>query len=75
VGGEPDLETELARAKSGRFGVGFIPWALERAPKMLTKALRHSPFCVFLSFGDPRPFAAEIRDSGAALICQVQFCH
>ncbi|WP_277873546.1 nitronate monooxygenase [Paraburkholderia sp. RAU2J] len=40
---------------------------------MLTKALQHSPSCVFLSFGDPRPFAAEIRDAGAALICQVQF--
>src|SRR5580704_2240382 len=73
VGGEPDLEAELIRAKSGKFGVGFITWALARAPKMLTKALRHSPFCVFLSFGDPRPFAAEIRDAGATLICQVQF--
>ena len=75
VGGEPDLETELARAKSGsgKFGVGFITWALERAPNELTKALRHSPFCVFLSFGDPRPFAKEVRDAGAKLICQVQF--
>jgi nitronate monooxygenase len=73
VAGEPDLETELARAKSGNFGVGFITWALARAPKMLTKALQHSPFCVFLSFGDPRPFALEIRDAGAVLICQVQF--
>jgi len=73
LGGEPDLEAELARAKPGKFGVGFITWALARAPKMLTAALRHSPCCVFLSFGDPRPFAAEIRDAGAALICQVQF--
>jgi nitronate monooxygenase len=73
VGGEPDLETELTLAKSGKFGVGFITWALERAPKMLTKALKHSPFCVFLSFGDPRPFAAEIHEAGALLICQVQF--
>jgi nitronate monooxygenase len=73
VSGEPDLEAELARVKSGKYGVGFITWALGRAPKMLTKALQHSPFCVFLSFGDPRPFAAEIRDAGAALICQVQF--
>jgi nitronate monooxygenase len=73
LGGEPDLETELVRAKSGKFGVGFITWALARAPKMLTKALQHSPFCLFLSFGDPRPFAAEIRDAGAALVCQVQF--
>jgi nitronate monooxygenase len=40
---------------------------------MLTKALKHCPCCVFLSFGDPRPFAAEIRDAGASLICQVQF--
>jgi len=73
VSGEPDLEFELARAKSGKFGVGFITWALAQAPKMLTKALQHSPSCVFLSFGDPRPFAEEIRNAGAALICQVQF--
>ena len=73
MSGEPDLEAELIRAKSGKFGVGFITWALARAPKMLAKSLQHSPFCVFLSFGDPRPFAAEIRDAGAALICQVQF--
>jgi len=72
LGGEPDLEAEIERAKPARFGVGFITWALERAPMMLTKALKHSPFCVFLSFGDPRLFAAEIRDAGALLICQVQ---
>lgn len=72
LGGEPDLETELIRAKSGKFGVGFITWALERAPQMLTLSLKLSPFCVFLSFGDPRPFAAEIRAAGAVLICQVQ---
>src|ERR1700685_4559708 len=72
LGGEPDLEAEIVRAKPGRFGVGFITWALERAPAMLTKALKHSSFCIFLSFGDPRPFAEEIRDAGALLICQVQ---
>jgi nitronate monooxygenase len=73
LGGEPDLETELAQAKTGKFGVGFITWSLERAPTMLTKVLQYSPFCVFLSFGDPSPFAAEIANSGAVLICQVQF--
>ena len=72
LGGEPDLEAEIARAKPGKFGVGFITWALERAPATLTKVLKHSPFCIFLSFGDPRPFAAEIRAAGALLICQVQ---
>jgi len=45
----------------------------ERFGNVLTKALQHSPFCVLLSFGDPRPFAAEVRDAGAELICQVQF--
>ena len=73
VGGEPDLEAELAEARLGKFGVGFITWALERGPKMLTQALQYSPFCVFLSFGDPSPFAAEITKAGALLICQVQF--
>lgn len=43
-GGEPDLDTELALAKSGKFGVGFITWALAQAPQMLTNALSHSPF-------------------------------
>ncbi|HET9407623.1 MAG TPA: nitronate monooxygenase [Candidatus Sulfotelmatobacter sp.] len=72
LGGEPDLEAELALAKSAKFGVGFITWALERNPKMLSAALKHSPQCVFLSFGDPRPFAAEIREAGTVLVCQVQ---
>lgn len=74
LGGEFDVESELVRAKAEpeKFGVGFITWALERAPGMLTTALKHAPNCVFLSFGDPRPFAKEIRAAGAALICQVQ---
>lgn len=72
-GVEPHQETELVLAKSAKFGVGFITWALAREPKMLTKALQHSPCCVFLSFGDPRPFGGQIREAGAALICQVQF--
>ncbi|MGB2591813.1 MAG: nitronate monooxygenase [Candidatus Acidiferrum sp.] len=73
LGGEPDLDAELVGAKAGKFGVGFITWALERTPKMLTGALKHAPYCVFLSFGDARPFAKEIREAGALLICQVQF--
>jgi nitronate monooxygenase len=39
---------------------------------MLTKALNYSPFCIFLSFGDPSSFADEIRRNGALLVCQVQ---
>ena len=71
LGGEPDLEKELALVKGRKFGVGFITWALERAPQALEAALKHSPYCVFLSFGNPKPFAKKIR-GGAKLICQVQ---
>lgn len=72
VGGEPDLDAELVHAKSGKFGVGFITWALERVPNLLTMALQYAPFCIFLSFGAPRPFAAEIKKAGVVLVCQVQ---
>src|SRR5215467_76673 len=72
LGGEPDLEKELALVKGRKFGVGFISWALEPAPQELDAALERSPFCVFLSFGDPKPFAKKIRIGGAKLICQVQ---
>jgi nitronate monooxygenase len=72
LGGEPDLEQELGYVQGHRFGIGFITWALERVPHVLDAALAHSPHCVFLSFGDPRPFAERIRQSGAVLICQVQ---
>jgi nitronate monooxygenase len=72
LGGEPDLEKELALAKGRKFGLGFITWALDRAPQALDQVLQHSPCCVFLSFGDPKPHAKKIRDAGAKLVCQVQ---
>jgi len=72
LGGEPDLQRELAQVQGLPFGVGFITWALARAPRALEDALEHSPFCLFLSFGDPRPFAERIRRAGARLVCQVQ---
>ncbi|HYL86942.1 MAG TPA: nitronate monooxygenase [Candidatus Angelobacter sp.] len=72
LGGEPDLGQELELVRGRKFGVGFITWALERSPQALEQALKHSPHCVFLSFGDPKPFAEKIRRGGAKLICQVQ---
>jgi hypothetical protein len=35
---------------------------------LLALALDHKPAAVMLSFGDARPFAAAIKDAGAALI-------
>jgi nitronate monooxygenase len=72
LGGEPDLRQELAHVRGQKFGVGFITWALARVPHVLDETLNQSPDYVFLSFGDPRPFADRIRRGGAKLICQVQ---
>lgn len=72
LGGEPDLEKELALAKGRKFGLGFITWALDLAPQALDEVLKHSPYCVFLSFGEPKPHVKKIRDARAKLVCQVQ---
>ncbi len=66
------LQAQFAAAGDTRVGVGFITWALQQSPSLLTDVLRHRPAAVMLSFGDPRPFADEIRAAGAALICQCQ---
>jgi nitronate monooxygenase len=66
------LEQQFAIAKGERIGVGFITWSLARQPSLLSAVLAHRPAAVMLSFGDPRPFAAEIRAAGAKLICQCQ---
>ena len=66
------LAAQFRAAGDAPVGVGFITWALHRAPGLLGEALAHRPRAVLLSFGDPQPFAAEIRAAGAALLCQCQ---
>jgi nitronate monooxygenase len=66
------IEAQFAAAAGERVGIGFITWSLQRTPALLTDALKHRPAAVMLSFGDPRPFADEIRAAGATLICQCQ---
>lgn len=66
------IEEQFAAAGNARVGIGFITWSLRKSPSLLTDALKHSPAAVMLSFGDPRPFAGEIRSAGAKLICQCQ---
>lgn len=71
--GDPDwIRRELDAAGDARIGIGFITWSLAKRPQLLDLALERKPCAVMLSFGDPRPFAAKIRKSGAKLICQVQ---
>jgi nitronate monooxygenase len=66
------LEEQFAAAGGERVGVGFITWSLRKSPSVLTDVLKHRPAAVMLSFGDPRPFVADIRAAGAVLICQCQ---
>jgi nitronate monooxygenase len=71
--GDPAWLAEQFEAARGHpVGVGFITWSLRRSPSLLTDVLKHAPAAVMLSFGDPRPFVAEIRAAGARLICQCQ---
>ncbi len=66
------LEKQFDAAGGERVGVGFITWSLHRSPSLLTEVLKHQPAAVMLSFGDPRPFAEEVRGAGALLVCQCQ---
>jgi nitronate monooxygenase len=66
------IDQEFLAAGNARVGCGFITWSLARQPHLLAQALNHKPAAVLLSFGDARPFAAAIKNAGAALICQVQ---
>ena len=63
---------ELVAAGNARVVVGFITWALDARPEALRVALDAKPAAIMLSFGDPEPYAAAIRDAGSKIICQVQ---
>ena len=66
------LTEQFDLAAGQRVGVGFITWSLRKSPSLLTDVLKRGPAAVMLSFGDPRPFADQIRKAGARLICQCQ---
>ncbi|MGY6653618.1 NAD(P)H-dependent flavin oxidoreductase [Amycolatopsis sp. TRM77291] len=62
---------QLDSGSDARIGCGFITWSLARQPTLLDLVLERKPAAVFLSFGDPAPFAAAIKAAGVPLICQV----
>lgn len=68
------LEQETAKLADATdpFGIGFITWSLAKHPGLLDIALDANPRAIMLSFGDPAPFAPDIKARGALLICQVQ---
>lgn len=66
------LEEQFRLAGDAKIGCGFITWSLAEQPHLLEFALFQSVVAIFLSFGDPTPFAAAIKHRGVKLICQVQ---
>jgi nitronate monooxygenase len=72
--GDPDwMRTELSKAREETerpWGVGLITW--HATPEAVELALSYEPHAFMLSFGDPGPFVPAIKDTGCALICQVQ---
>lgn len=66
------ISEQFSAAGQQTVGCGFITWSLAKQPQLLDLVLSFRPRAVFLSFGDPAPFAEQIRGAGALLICQVQ---
>ena len=64
------INTQAAR----HLGCGFITWKLDQDASALDWVLDQpmAPKAIFLSFGDPRPYAPRIAAAGAMLVCQVQ---
>jgi nitronate monooxygenase len=56
----------------GPFGIGLMGWALEGRPELLEATLAEEPAAVSISFGDPAPYADEVREAGVFLMSQVQ---
>ena len=69
---EAAIRKELVEAGNARVGIGFILWALDKNPQALDVALDAKPTAVMLSFGDPTPYTARIKATGAKISCQVQ---
>ena len=71
-GSDEWISAEFDKAGNRAVGIGFITWALDKRPGALDAALERRPAAVMLSFGDIAPYAAKVKATGAALICQVQ---
>ena len=70
------IAAQFSEAATARVGCGFITWTLAEheahAPGLFDAVLARKPAAVFLSFGDPAPFAARARAAGVPVVAQVQ---
>ena len=72
LGNEPDLDEQYRAADNVPIGIGFITWAAQQNPQALEWAIARRPACLFLSFGDPVPFAKLAIEAGIPVVCQTQ---
>lgn len=71
--GELDwMRRELALCQPERVGCGFISWAIAADDRAFALALEHKPKAMYLSFGDPSPFAPRAHALGIPVFCQIQ---
>lgn len=66
------IERQFQAAGNEPVGCGFTTSHLAKSPELLDMVLARRPRAVFLSHGDPRPFAPRIAQANVPLICQVQ---
>jgi nitronate monooxygenase len=59
----------VADRTSRPWGVGFLTWAIDAG--IVDWTLAYGPAAVMLSFGDPAPYAEQVRAAGVKLILQV----
>jgi nitronate monooxygenase len=64
------IDQEYTQAGNTAVGCGLITWCLTQ--ELLASVLARNPLAIWLSFGDPVPFAPAIHAAGVPLICQVQ---
>lgn len=65
------IAAQFRAAGNESVGCGFSAAHLKRNPDLLDVALKHRPRAIFLTGGDPRPFAPRIAQAKTRLICQV----
>ena len=66
------LSEQFDAASDQSVGCGLITWALHEQRHLLDLVLARRPAALFLSFGDPAPFAPAIQAANVPLVCQVQ---
>jgi nitronate monooxygenase len=65
-------ESTVAReAGGGPFGIGLQTWSLPENTAMVDAAIDAGPAVIALSFGDPAPYVARIRDAGIVTMSQI----